>query len=65
MIPGTDIELVGEVCRYIIEFEQDDFYYHCDEPSSDHIYFKAYTIEHGIDAANEELKLAIEQKKRT
>lgn len=62
MTPGTDIELVGEVCRYIIEFERDDFYHYCDEPSSDHVYFKAYTIEHGIDAANEELQSVLEMR---
>lgn len=48
-----------EIANYILEFEQDDFYYYCDMPSKNHVYYKAYLFINGDQLANQMLKEAI------
>lgn len=49
--------LAQEIARYILEFEEDDFKYYCDqEKRTNHIYLKAYRYLNGDNEAQEMLK---------
>lgn len=52
-----------EMANYLIEFERDDFYFYCDEPSVDHIYYKAFKFLNGTLDATEEINKATEGRK--
>ena len=57
-----DIPDIEELCRYIIEFEKDDFKHHCDESNKNHIYYRAIKVLYGKDAAEVELENAINER---
>jgi len=52
-----------EMANYLIEFERDDFYFYCDEPSADHIYYKAFKFLNGTLEATNEIHQAKEGRK--
>lgn len=55
-------DLANEIADYILEFEHDDFYYYCDMPSKNHVYYKAYLLINGDELANEMLQQAIKDR---
>jgi len=48
--------LAEEMARYIVEFEEDDFYYQDPEPSEQSIYLVALRFLYGDEAAKEALE---------
>jgi hypothetical protein len=61
----TISQQIQEICRYILEFEEDDFFHHCGEPSSEHIYYRAAFVLHGRTTADNLLKSALSEEPNT
>lgn len=55
---SDNLTLEVRMClSYIIDVEREDF---CDNPSSEHIFYLAFKLKHGIDAANKLLEECID-----